>query len=157
MIKAKYFNPYLDIRRVFVQFASYAVPAHWTLILLIFGTNVCYSQDLIRLQSTEQKTIYLDEGSIRESGGFITYETVHRFNRPFETINEQNIRVLFDLAINEFQGNCTARMVGLKSILFFPIGKGAVPFRFYTDFAMTNDKPGSYSLFELNQACAFGK
>ena len=157
MITTKYFNTYGYIRRVFVHFVDYAIPAYWILTLLIFGTNVSYSQDLTRLQSTEQKTIYLDEGSIREGGGFITYETVHKFNRPFETINEQNIRVFFDLAINEFQGNCASRMVGLKSILFFPIGKDAVPFRFYTDFAMTNAKPGSYSLFELNQACAFGK
>jgi hypothetical protein len=157
MIKAKYFNPYLDIRRFFVHFVSYAVPAFWASSLFIAFTDISHSQALIRLQTTEQKTIYLDEGSIREGGGYITYETVHKFNKPAEILDDKNVRVLFDLAINEVAGDCNYQIRGLKSILFFPVDKGAAPFRFYTDFVMTKDNPGSYGLLELNRACAFGK
>lgn len=125
--------------------------------MLIFGLNYGYGQELIRMSVTEQKTIYLDVDSIRQAGDSIIYETVHKFNRPFETINEQNVRVLFDLAINEFHGNCASQMTGLKSILFFPTEKGAAPFRFHIDLAITNVKAGSYGSIELSQACSIVK
>ena len=130
---------------------------YWILPFLIFNANDGFSQDLTRLQATEQKTTYLDEGSIREGGGYITYETVHIFNKPAEIMNEQNIRVLVGLAIMEVAGDCNYQIRGIKSVLFFPVDKSAAPFRTYFDVPMIKDKPGSNSLFELNRACAFGK
>ena len=130
---------------------------YWILPFIIFNLNDGFSQDLIRLQATEQKTIYLDEGSIREGGGYITYETLHIFNKPVEIMNEQNIRVLAELAIMKVAGDCNYQIRGIKSVLFFPVDKSAVPIRTYFDVPMIKDKPGSNSLFELNRACAFGK
>jgi len=125
--------------------------------MLIFGLNYGFGQDLIRMTATEQKTIYLDAHSIRLAGDSIIYETVHKFNRSLETINEQNVRVLFDLALNEFHGNCSSQMTGLKSILFFPTEKGAAPFRLNLDLPITNVTAGSYGSIELSRACSIVK
>ena len=118
--------------------------------MLILGLNYGYGEDLITMSVTEQKAIYLDVDSILQAGDSIIYGMVHKFNWPFETTNEQNVRVLFDLAINEFHGNCASQMTGLKSILFFPTEKGAAPFKFHIDLGITNVKAGSYGPIELS-------
>ena len=127
------------------------------LIIFLVNTNHAIAVDLILLEETPKKTIYLDKDSLRKKGVLIEYETLHYFRELTEFLDDKNRPYLAGGARLEIVTNCTQKKRVIKKMKFLSPDRKKIVDILTLPYAEEQASPGSYAFLETSKACGLIK
>jgi hypothetical protein len=127
------------------------------LIILLVNTTHAVAVDLILLEETPKKTIYLDKDSLRKKGVMIEYETVHYFREPTEFMDDKNRPYLAGGARLEIVTNCTQKKQVVKKMKFLSLDRNKIVDVLTLPYSEFQASPGSFQFLEISKACGLIK
>lgn len=127
------------------------------LIIFLVNANHAIAVDLILLEETPKKTIYLDKDSLRKKGATIEYETVHYFREPTELLDDKNRPFLAGGARLEIVTNCPEKKRALKKIKSLSLDRKNIVDVLTVPYVEYQISPGSFSFIEISKACGLIK